>query len=328
MLLSLLVVALLVAGCGSPKPTEQKPAAKIVLRVVTPWPQTSVEHLGLFTFLDEVTQKLGDRLEIKYLGGPEIIGSFDQFEMLSKGVFDIGHLPGNYAKSFLPIAETLHLSRIKPWEERENGVYDLLRSEFEKKMNLVYLGKHASDGYLYQLYTNFPVTTIEDFRGKSIRTAPVYVPFLKELGAGAVSMAPGDIYTAMERKTVDGFGWPTLGVLGYGWAEVTKYRIDPGFYPVGIGLFFNLDTWKNLPEDIRKELETIAKNSERATYDKLKQLVEEETRGIQAKGMTVIKLSDAEAKKFTTLAFDAGWKDVIDKDPVNGQKLKDLTTPK
>lgn len=302
-------------------------ASKIKLRAVTAWPQSSVEHDGFFMFLDEVKKKLGDRIEVQYLGASDVIKTFQQFEMLGKGVFEIGHLPGNYAKNVLPIAETLHLSRIKPWEERENGVYEILRDAFAKKMNIHYIGKiGAGEGYLYQLYSNFEVNDLGALKGKTFRVAPVYVPLLKAFGAGSVSMPPGEIYTAMERGVVDGFGWPTLGTLGFGWPEVTKYRIDPGFYPVGIGIFFNLDKWNSLPADIREELENIAISMEKSVYEYYSKKSVEETKGILEKGMKIMKLSPSDAEKFVAVAFEEGWKEIVETDP-NGQKLKDLTTP-
>jgi len=304
-------------------------ADKIVLRAVSAWSKNSVEHDGFFMFIDEVNKKLAGRVEIKYLGASDVVKTFSQFEMLGKGMFDIGHLPGNYAKNILPIAETLHLSRIKPWQERENGTYDIMKADFAKKMNIFYLCKVGSgDGYLYQLYSNFLVKSLADFKGKTFRVAPVYVPLLNKLGAGSVSMPPGEIYTAMERGVVDGFGWPTLGVLDFAWTEVTKYRIDPGFYPVGLGIFLNLDKWNSLPADIRAEIESIGQSIEKSAYAYYSEKAKEETEGIVKKGMKIINLPPADAKQFVDIAFEEGWKDVIAHDPVDGPKLEALTTPK
>lgn len=339
-LVCLLFLAFLLAGCGQQTgankqsgDTKQEQSSnqkveKIVLRAVTPFQKNSPEHVGFWMFVEEVEKRLGDRIEIKYLGGQEVIPAFQQIEMLSKGSFDIGHLPGNYAENFLPVADTLHLSRLKPWEEREKGVYDTLRQEFEKALNVVYLGKTSGPGYLYHLYTNFEVKSLNDFKGKTIRVAPVYVPLIKALGAGSASIPPGEIYTAMERKTVDGFGWPSLGVLASGWAEVTKYRIDPGFYPVGMGFFINGNAWKKMPEDVRKELEKIMADTEKKAYDRYAELVDKETKGIQEKGMKILNLPPEEAERFVKLAFEEGWKQVIEKAPQLGPKLKELTTPK
>ena len=131
----------------------------------------------------------------------------------------------------------------------------------------------------------------------------------------------------MERGVVDGFGWPTLGILDFKWAEVTKYRIDPGFYPVGLGIFLNLDKWNGLPADIRSEIENIAKSMERTAYDYYSAEAQKETQGIVKKGMKILELSLGDAKRFVDIAFKEGWKGVVKNDPKNGPKLKALTTP-
>ena len=322
----------LVTGCGGQAQStsgsngsSSQPQQKIVLRAVTPFTQASPEHDGFWLFTDQVKQKLGDRVEIKYLGADDVIKPADQFEALGQGMYDIGHLPGNYAEAKMPIADTLHLSQLSPMEERTKGVYDILQKEFASKMNVMYLGKTAGPGYQYDLYTNFPVKALSDFKGKSIRTAPVYIPLVKALGASPVSIAPGDIYTAMQRNVVDGYGWPTIGVVAGGWAEVTKYRIDPGFYQVGMGVFMNKNTFDKLPADIQKTLQDIMKDVEQKSYDAYAKKVKDEDQQMQAKGVKINKLPDDVAKQFVKLAQDEAWKAVIAKDPANGQKLKDLT---
>ena len=302
---------------------------KIVLRAVTPWSEQSVDHEAFFMFLEEVNKRFGDRVEVKYLGASDIIPTFSQFEMLGKGAFEIGHLPGNYAKNFFPAAEALHLSRIKPWEERTTGVYDILREGFEKTMNVHYLGKVGpGQGHRYYLFSNFEVKNLKDFQGKTFRIAPIGIPLLKALGAGSVTLPPGEVFTAMERGVVDGYGWTLMGIVEYGWTDVTKYVIDPGFYPVGNGIFFNSDTWKKLPADIRAGMEEMVKLMEFTMYGYYTHIVKERKKLILEKGMKFMKLPPAEADKYIKLAFQEGWKEVIKKDPELGPKLKELTSPK
>ena len=61
-----------------------------------------------------------------------------------------------------------------------------------------------------------------------------------------VSIAPGEVYTALERNMVQGYGWPLWGVKELGWLRATKYRYDPGFFNVSVNIMINLDRWKKL----------------------------------------------------------------------------------
>jgi TRAP-type C4-dicarboxylate transport system substrate-binding protein len=299
-------------------------AEKTQIRIVTAWSEKAVEHYGFFLVLDELKKRLGNRVEFKYLGGPEVVPYFDQYEMLSKGVFELGHLPGNMAKNFVPVADALHLHRLTPWELRSRGAYDIFRKAFEDKFNLVFLGTTAGRNYMYILYSNFEAKSLADFKGKTFRVAPVYVPLLKTLGAGTVTMPTGEVYTAMERKVVDGFGWPTIGPLDFGWQEVTKFRIDPPFYPVDVNIYFNKTAFYKLPQDVQKEIEKVVQDVEKQVYEKYGELVAKEEKGLQEKGMKFVKLPPADAKKFLEIAMDEGWKEVMKGDPERGKKLQEI----
>ncbi len=56
-----------------------------------------------------------------------------------------------------------------------------------------------------------------------------------------MTTAPGEVYTALERGVVDGYGWPVLGIFDFGLEKVTKFRLDPGFYSVDVNLMVNHD---------------------------------------------------------------------------------------
>ena len=86
-----------------------------------------------------------------------------------------------------------------------------------------------------------------DLTGLHIRVSPVYTAFVKALGGTTQTSNIAQVYTYMENGTVQGFGWPSLGWVPT-WAEVTKYRLDPGFYSSALHTLVNLKTWKKLPE--------------------------------------------------------------------------------
>ena len=303
-------------------------ADKPTIRVVTAWSQKAVEHYGFFLFLDEHKKKLGDRVNIKYLGGSEVIGYFDQYEMLGKGTFELGHLPGNLARNVLPIANALHLHDMPPWEVRKNPGYEIIKKGFEEKMNIVLLGTTAGKNYKYVLYSNFEPTSLAAFKGKTFRVAPVYIPLLTSLGAGSVAMPPGEVYTAMDRGVVNGFGWPTIGPMDFGWWEVTKYRINPPFYPVDVNIYFNKDAFYKLPKDIQDTIHETVQEVERKAYEEYGRKVAKEEEQLQAKGMKFVDLPPAEGEKFLKAALEEGWKEVIKGDPENGKKLQELFSGK
>jgi pyruvate/2-oxoacid:ferredoxin oxidoreductase beta subunit len=82
--------------------------------------------------------------------------------------------------------------------------------------------------------------------------------------------------------------------------------------------------WKT-PSDISPELSILAvETNVFPLYE-----VEDAKRYILNKeGLQVIDLPPAEKEKFLKVAYDEGWKDVLQKNPVTGAKLKELLTKK
>src|SRR3546814_17604969 len=77
---------------------------------------------------------------------------------------------------------------------------------------------------------------------------------IEALGGTPASIAPGDVYTALERSLIDGYGWTSTGLDVFGWNEVSSYVIDHPFYSLDGALLINQQGWDGLPVDVRAGL--------------------------------------------------------------------------
>ena len=82
-------------------------------------------------------------------------------------------------------------------------------------MNAIFLARLV-DNNPFHLYLNKQINK-PDLTGLKIRITPVYRDFFQALGATVVQTAPGEVYTALERGVVDGYGWPITGIFDLGW---------------------------------------------------------------------------------------------------------------
>ncbi len=163
-----------------------------------------------------------------------------------------------------------------------------------------------------------------DFTGLKIRVTPVYKDIVEALGGTTVTTAPGEVYTALERGVVDGYGWPVTGIFDLGWEKVTKFRMEPAFYSVEVNVLVNLDTWKGLSDAQRKVLSDAALWLE-ALDSENGALIKSERDRQAATGIQPIEFSAADAKAFLAKANDVGWASVIKRSPENGAKLRTLS---
>jgi TRAP-type C4-dicarboxylate transport system substrate-binding protein len=180
---------------------------------------------------------------------PEAVPSLEQWNALKNGVVDMHYGPPNYWRGVSPAGDVISVARNELEEQRKNGAWALINEEYNKKLNAQYL-THLLAGVRFHLYTTKPAQGGK-FEGMRLRSVPIYDAFFKSLGAQPVRMAPPDVYTALERNTVEGYGWPLWGVQDFGWDKYTKFRHDPGFISAAVAILVNLDKWKGLDADQR-----------------------------------------------------------------------------
>jgi len=202
----------------------------VVIKAVTAFPVNHQNNDPVHIFVEKVNKRLKGAVEIKWLGGPEVIATYDQPQALKAGAIDaVLYSSFGYLKPLMPEAYAKAVSELTEWEERVTGAHALWEEIFAKRLNAKYLGTfHSIVPFI--LYSNKKITRVEDMKGLRVRAMPLYVPFLKAMGAVPITMAPGDVYTGMERGVVDAFIWPQQGMTSWGLHEVTKYQILPGFY--------------------------------------------------------------------------------------------------
>lgn len=320
---SLLGAAAVALIATMPAPTSAQSSGPITLRAVLPFTPNYAFSNNFFIFQKLANEKLKGKLNVSYIGGAEVVPAFEQFEAVRDGAVDMSMAVGAYYRGQVPEAAAPLGARKSPPELRANGFLELMR-EVHKKQGvhlLAYIG--GTKGDAYRLYSNVKITKA-DLTGVKMRVSPTYIPLVKALGGTAVNMAPGEVYTALERKVVDGFGWTYLGIGDYGMDEVTKYVIDHPFYSTDVYVLVNLKKWESLPADIRATLEEVGIQAEKDAIKYITKSNAKEDKALKRKGIEFIKLPPDEEKKFLAAAYDAHWADIIGKSPQIGPKLKAL----
>jgi len=151
----------------------------------------------------------------------------------------------------------------------------------------------------------------------------VYRDFFQSLGANVVTTPPGEVYTALERGVVDGYGWPIGGIFDLNWQEKTKFRVDPGFYDAEVSLIMNLPAFRRLTDAQRSYLQKqlLALEAENTFWTKF--AAEETARQAKA-GIQTISFDAATAKSFRDKAYEVGWDAAQKQSPEVAARFKPL----
>ena len=181
-------------------------------------------------------------MKINYIGGPRAMPPFEVGNAVRTKVVDIANVTGAFYTNLMPEADGFKLISKPMSEQRANGTWEFINQLHNQKLNSQYLARQFYN-VPFHIYLNKKPDKL-DFTGLKIRVTPVYKDIVEALGGTAITTAPGEVYTALERGVVDGYGWPVSGIFDLGWDKVTKFRLEPAFYSVEVNVLVNLDTWK------------------------------------------------------------------------------------
>ena len=262
-------------------------------------------------------------LRINYVGGPEVIPGLEQVEALRKGVVQVTFSPAAYYQSIFPEGVSFTLSKLTPWEERRpGGFYDFM-VERHKKIDVMYIGRWLH-GPFY-LWLKDPVRTPRDLKGRKLRTTALYDRFMKALEAIPVTISMPETYTALERGTVEGSGWPLMGPRQFGWTEVCKYVIDHPFYNQNTTILMNLDTWNSFPSPLQEKIKNLTAWFEPYMVGYFDKAIEMEWTEVEKAGVKRIRFSPSDAKFYLDTAYEVEWKALEQKVPDLVPLLRKLT---
>lgn len=323
-LVSLLFVMALVLGVQTAQ-AEKKP---FTLKAVSFLPKHDINMSGWWPLIEDINKKAKGDLIIKFVGGPEAIPGFKQFEAVKNGVVDIIFGCESYYGRMVSGAAFTHLTRVTPWVERRNGYFEF-RSNLLKKFNIHYLGRPENNVW-FHVFTNKKIKRPQELKGQKIRVSATYEAFVKKMGVAPVTLSGKDIYTALERGTIDGYAWAVMGNTvknGQGWTEVCKYILKPRIYQMNIEALVNLDTWNKLPKYLQDVMTNCMIENEMKYSGVLNKLAEDEYYQMQKEGMEVIGFSSEDTKWYIDMAYEAAWEDVIRQSPEIGKKARKLLTP-
>jgi TRAP-type C4-dicarboxylate transport system substrate-binding protein len=314
-----LAAAMMLGGLGAASAPE-------TLRALSMLPQPVAYTQSFLKFIDRVNEAGQDVVQIEFIGGPEAIPTFDQPEAVRAGVIDIIYGPASYYPGIVPETDALVGSNVTPMEKRANGGIDLLNRIHQEKMNVYYLG-HPDGGIQFHIYmTEEPQLKddgLPDMSGVKLRGAPIYREFFTDyLGATFVQVNIPEVYTALERGTVDGLGWPSIGVMDLSWDNFLKYRIDPGYFQTDLSILINLDRWNELSDEAKQILQDTAIVWEEESYEQLQAMRAEEDAEMKKRGMQVVELAPAAAAAYLNAAYEEAWNRLKDRDPTHYDELR------
>lgn len=243
-------------------------------KMVMPWSKGLLFYDIAVHFADSVRLASAGRLDIKPFSAGELVPAMQSFDAVAKGSAQVGHDWPGYWKgkneafvAFASVPFGLDAEGYNIWLYEKGGIE--MMQEIYGQFGL-YALPGGQTGQEMGLFSNKRATKMEDYKGMRVRTPGWYMDIMNNLGASVSPLPGGEVYLALERGVIDAaeFSSPAIN-YPMGFDEITKYVIQPGVHQPGIqcGLFFNMEAWESLPEDLQWIVKIAAAETQAWAYN-------------------------------------------------------------
>jgi len=177
------------------------------------------------------------------------------------------------------------------------GVYFNKKLEEAGLVNLAYW----ENGFRNLTNSKRPVTKVEDLDGVKVRVMQnnIFIDTFKTLGTNAVPMAFGEVFTALETKTIDGQENPFVTIETSKFNEVQKYLSVTRHAYTPFLVLYSKKLWDQLSAQEQAVLREAAREGQKVQRAANRTLNEKSLASLKAKGMQVNEISGPELMRIS-----------------------------
>lgn len=295
---------------------------KVTLTAVTQLAPTLPQYtkIDIPMLRDAVPKTSGGRVEINLKSYPEMsVQGPEVIRLVRSGQVEIGGAPLTTVSGDVPLLDGFDLPGVHASMDQVRRAAQALMPAANRELEKLGVRIIATNPFPAQVFfCKKPISGLADLKGLKIRVAgPSQSDFLSALGAQPVAIAFGEVYSALERGTVD------CAVTGTGtgnaqkWWEVTShlYTLVASW---GIsGYMVNLAWWNRLDPPVRGYLEKTFHEVEDAQWRLGAELTQDgiecnvgNAAGckiftvVKSKPMTLVKATDADNARARQILVD------------------------
>lgn len=234
--------------------------------MVTTWPSTlPVFQEGVRMLAEQIETMSGGRLKVDVYGGGELVPAFESFDAVTSGTAQMSHGASYYwagkekaTHFFAAIPFGMNAQQMNAWLYAGGGLE--LWEEIYEPFGVIPFPTGNSGAQMGGWFRE-EIHSVEDFSGLKMRMPGLGAEVITALGASAVLLPAGDIYTSLERGVIDATEWvgPFHDEI-MGFQNVAKNYYYPGWHESGtvLELAVNRAAFEALPKDLQEIIRVTA----------------------------------------------------------------------
>ncbi|QKF80681.1 TRAP transporter substrate-binding protein [Halarcobacter ebronensis] len=241
------------------------------LTMATTWTSTQHPLIDTAEHMAKLAEELSNgQIKIRIDASNKHKSPFGVLDMVKGGQYDIAHTASYYWKgkdiAVLPFSSMpfgMTAQELYAWFYNDGGM-ELAQKVFEK--HGVYSFPGGNTGVQMGGWFRKEINTLDDLKGLKMRIPGFAGEVMAKLGVQAVTINPGELYTSLERNTIDALEWvsPSMDFV-MGFHKVAPYYYT-GWHEPGTEMQFviNRKVFDKLPVHLQNVLKAAMKI---AAYD-------------------------------------------------------------
>ncbi|NML61628.1 TRAP transporter substrate-binding protein [Massilia sp. RP-1-19] len=266
------------AGAVAAPALAQATQPAITWRLASSFPKTLDAIYGpADAFTKRVSQLTGGKFTIRQFAAGEIVPGLQVMDAVQAGTVEMGHTPSYYYYGKDPtfafdcaVPFGLTSRQQTAWFDQGGG-RELMRDFFKDYGIINFMA--GNTGTQMGGWYRKEIKTLADVKGLKIRIAGFAGRVMERMGAVPQQIPAGDIYTALEKGTIDAAEW--VGPYDdekLGLARVAPHYYAPGWWEAGpqLSFYINIKEWEKLPKQYQAAIEAASYEchvSMQADYD-------------------------------------------------------------
>lgn len=280
------------------------------LTLTHPFSKALIYTKSCIAFANSVAKRTGGEVEVTVRGGPEAIKTFQQAPAVRDGIIDMTCVPAAFYAAAVPENEAISTSNSSPAAVRANGGMAIIDQLHQKHYKAKYLG-WLDSGVNFHIYFNnppkFKADGMPDFAGVKLRDNPIYGAFFRAMGATTHNMGFSEVFSALEKGTVNASAWTAIGVKQLKWDKFLRHRLDPSFYQSDIGLIMNNARFNKMSAKAQAALQKAVIEHENESRKARMAEVTEEQSLLAKEGMKTWTVKGAAADRYRKVSIDSAY---------------------
>ena len=292
-------------------------------------PTTTAKHRGLLKAAELIKQRTNGDVDIKVFPSSQLGNARQMAEGVQLGSIEMVITPASFLGGFNSLVPILDIPYIMP--SNRDVSRELRNGKFGQAV-LASFRKHGVepialwDGGRKEFTSNKPLNNLSDFHGQRFRVmdSKILIEQFDGLGASAIVVPFGELYTALQNGVVDGQENPLDIIQRMKFFEVQKNLLVSDHGAITEVILANPGWWAKLPEKDRKIVKDAFKEVSAQVEREKAADAQKSLNFLKQHGLKVLVASEAEREKIRAETYPKARDAYLKMAGPGGKELIDL----